>query len=262
MNSIQRILVFGLIAVTTTSCVRKAQIAAILQDNPEIIYDALAKDPAKFAAIAQKASNDARRAQMEKQREEEKKQIAAAIKNPINVELPKGRAVRGNASAPIQIVEFSDFECPFCKRGYDTVEALREKYKEKVFFVYRHLPLPMHPMAVPAAKRFEAIALQSQEKAYKYHDELFKNQKRISAEGEKYLDEAAKTVGANVAKMKTDMEGAAVKARLEEDKSAAQVLGFTGTPAFVVAGVPIKGAQPISSFEEILTARNVASAGN
>ncbi|MGZ6265262.1 MAG: DsbA family protein, partial [Bdellovibrionota bacterium] len=122
----------------------------------------------------------------------------------------------------------------------------------KVEFMFKNLPLPMHPMSMPAAKRFEAIALQSPEKAYKYHNEVFANQRELNAKGEKFLDEVAKKVGANVAQMKKDMDGEKVKARIQADMQEAEKFGISGTPGFIVQGVSIRGAYPFETFKGII----------
>jgi protein-disulfide isomerase len=177
------------------------------------------------------------------------------LKNPKTPDLPKDRAFRGNRKAPIIIVEFSDFQCPYCKVGFQTVEEVRKKYGAKVGFLFRNLPLPMHPFAMPAAKRFEAIALQSTKKAYEFHDQVFTNQEQLTAEGEKFLDDVATKLKVNMAKMKKDMDGDKVRERLEADRAEAQKNGFQGTPGFIVAGVTLPGAYPQPVFEQIIDTR-------
>jgi protein-disulfide isomerase len=107
---------------------------------------------------------------------------------------------------------------------------------------------------MPAAKRFEAIALQSSEKAFKFHDEVFQNQQKLQG-GEKYLDEVAKKVGADMARMQRDMESSAVRARIEADVEEAKKLEIRGTPGFVLNGVVVRGALPLAHFEQILEKR-------
>jgi len=186
----------------------------------------------------------------------EEARIAEELKNPKKVSMPKDRPVQGDRSAPIKIVTFSDFQCPFCKTGYSNVEEIRKKYGKKVVFAFRHLPLDFHPNALPAAKRFEAIAIQSAKKAYQFHDQIFQNQARLSgADAESYMDEVAKGLKINFQKMKKDMDSEVVTKRLDADKAEAKDLGFTGTPGFVVAGVTLRGAYPVPTFEHIIEER-------
>ncbi|MBM4303775.1 MAG: thiol:disulfide interchange protein [Deltaproteobacteria bacterium] len=184
----------------------------------------------------------------------EQAQKEEEFKNPKTPEMPGDRAVMGDRKALIKLFVYSDFQCPYCKRGYETVEELKKKYGSKLVVMFKHLPLPFHPMAKPAAQRFEAIALQSTKKAYAFHDEIFKDQEGLSR-GEEFLDEKVKKVGANVAKVKKDMTSAKVQKRIEADQAEAQKYGIQGTPGFVVAGITVKGAYPLQTFEEIIGQR-------
>ena len=154
--------------------------------------------------------------------------------------------------AKITIVEYSDFQCPFCSRGYDTMKALEQKYGDKIRVIYKHLPLEMHPQAMPAAQYFEAIALQDHGKAQKFHDMVFENQQELNEKKEKFLDEAAKKVGADLAKVKKDIKTDAVNDRIKKDMAEAQKFGFSGTPGFLVNGIAVRGAVPPQHFESII----------
>lgn len=194
---------------------------------------------------------DARFLQMMQQKAEAE-QREAEFKTPKKPKVSKERAALGSISAPILIVAYSDFQCPYCSRGANTIEEVRKKYGNKVGFVFKHLPLPFHPMAQPAAEYFEAIAIQDPKKAYLFHDEVFKNQEQLKTGGEGFLAELAKKVGADVAKVKKDLKGAVVQKRIEDDKAEAKEFQISGTPGFIVAGVTLKGAYPIAAFEEII----------
>ena len=106
---------------------------------------------------------------------------------------------RGNKDAPITLVEYSDFQCPYCSRGYKTVLSLLDKYKDKIRFVYKHLPLSFHPQAMITSQYYEALRLQSAEKAFKFHDKVYDEQKKLE-NGESFLKEVAKSVGADMGK--------------------------------------------------------------
>jgi protein-disulfide isomerase len=181
------------------------------------------------------------------------------LKNPKNPEMAGDRAVNGSRKAPIKVFVYSDFQCPYCKRGFETVEELKKKYGQKMVYMFKHLPLPFHPMAMPAAKRFEAIALHDAKKAYAFHDEVFKNQGDLNR-GEAFLDEVVKKVGANVEKVKKDMESPKVQQHLKADQEEAKKYNIQGTPGFVVAGMVIRGAYPLQTFEEIIEKK--ISSGN
>lgn len=233
-------------------CTSKDQLKSTLLKNPEIVFEVIEKNPAKFMETVEKASMAARKDMQAKAEEDQKKAMEEEFKNPKKPVISEDRAIRGSLKAPITIVEYSDFQCPYCKRGFSTAEEVRKKYGDKVVFIFKNLPLDFHPMAMPAAKRFEAIALQGSEKAYKFHDYVFTNQEKLGSGGEKFLDEAAKHAGADLGKMKKDMDGDKVKERLAADKKEAEQFGISGTPGFVVAGVALRGAYPIQNFDTII----------
>lgn len=200
------------------------------------------------------SQQDAQFLQMMQQRAEAE-QREQDLKSPKKPKLSKDRAVLGSLSAPIVIVAYSDFQCPYCSRGANTIEEVRKKYGKKVAFVFKHLPLPFHSMAQPAAEYFEAIAIQDPKKAYQFHDEVFKNQEQLQSGGENFLTEISKKIGADLARLKKDRNNPVVKKRIEEDKKEAQEFDIQGTPGFIVAGVALKGAYPIAAFEEIIEKR-------
>jgi protein-disulfide isomerase len=115
-------------------------------------------------------------------------------------------------------------------------------------------------MAMPAAKYFEAIAMQDPKKAEKFHDEVFSNQKELTADGEKYLKTVVKKVGANLAKVEKDMNSAGVQKRIATDMEEAKKFEFSGTPGFLINGVSLRGAYPVPEFKKIID-KQLASAG-
>ncbi len=239
-----------LVAACTPSV---SQMKKLITDNPEIITEAMDKNPGKFGEAIQKAAFEARRQAQAKQEEDKKKEMEEQYKNPKKVSI-ENRPLRGDKAAPMVLVVYSDFQCPYCQRGAATVEELTNKFGQKLQVVFKHLPLDFHPLAMPAAKRFEAIAKQSAKKAWEYHDLLFKNQQRMS-EGEKFLDDAAKKAGANMAQMKKDMESDGIKKIIEADMKEAGELGIRGTPGFLMNGVVVHGALPAQAFDEIVQKR-------
>lgn len=254
-KSVLGIVAVGIATLIFSSCASsKTDVKKVLLDNPDIIFEVLEKNPSKLVEVLEKVQVEARKMAQDKAEKEMKAQMDEEFKNPKKVEFPDNR-VRGNKAATIEIVEYSDFQCPYCQRGFMTVEEVRKKYGDKVKFIFKHLPLDFHPLAMPAAKRFEAIAIQSLDKAYKFHDEVFKNQQKLTAEGEKFLDDAAKKAGADIAAMKKKMESEEVKAIIAKDGEEAKKLGISGTPGFLVAGVTVRGAYPMSYFEQIIDRR-------
>lgn len=238
-------------ALFVTSCMNEKKVADLLKEKPEIIYDAIKADPAKFMETIQEVAQSAKGDMEKKRMEAEKQAFEDSFKEPLKPEIRSDEAVRGTKGAPLVLVEYSDFECPFCSRGYQTVNALMKKYDGKIQFIYKHLPLSFHPQAMISAQYFEAIRLQSEDKAFEFHDEIFKNQGKLRL-GKKFLDATAKKVGANMSKLKKDIDSEKVKERIEQDMAEAAKFGIQGTPGFVFNGIPVKGAYPPAHFDKIV----------
>jgi protein-disulfide isomerase len=232
--------------------VQPGQLKKTIEDNPDIIANAMEKHPEKFLPALEKLSDYARKQGAERQQAEMKAKMEEDLKNPKKPVITEQTPVEGNRNAPIFIVGYSDFQCPYCKMAFSTMEALKQKYGDKMAYVHKNLPLPFHPMAMPAAKRFVAITLQDVGKAYKFHDYVFENQDKLQQGGEKFLDTAAEKVGVNMAKLKKDLNSEEVKNRIEADSKEAKEFGVEGTPGFNVNGVMVRGALPQEYFEQII----------
>lgn len=227
------------------------QLTKMLEDHPEILAKAIEKNPEVVMGALQKAAQKVQAKQGAAAEAEEEAKFEEEFKNPLKPELDSKRAFLGEASAPVTIVEYTDFECPFCARGYTTLEKVREAYPKKVRVLVKNLPLPMHPMAMPAARRFEALKLQSPEKGYAFYHEVFKNQRGLK-DGEKYLDATVKKVGGDLARVKKDMNSDAIVDLIKKDMAEAESFGISGTPGFVVNGVTVRGAYPVEHFKKII----------
>jgi protein-disulfide isomerase len=155
--------------------------------------------------------------------------------------------VKGSENALITIVEFSDYQCPFCSRAHTTVQKLQEEYGDKVRVVMKQNPLSFHPRAKPAA--VAAMAAGEQGKYWEYHDKLFANAKALDdADLEKY----AKEIGLNMDKWKKDLTNAKYQQIIDRDQALAGQLGANGTPAFFINGRLLSGAQPIDNFRSLI----------
>jgi protein-disulfide isomerase len=159
----------------------------------------------------------------------------------------QGAPEKGNANAKLAIVEFSDFQCPFCRRVTPTLHQIEQEYGDKVRIVFKHLPLSIHPKA-PAA-HLAAEAAHRQGKFWQMHDLIFGNQEAMSPE--KYV-EYAKQLGLDVDRFKRDVASADVKNRVDADADEAAKLGVTGTPSFFINGRFLSGAQPFEAFKTLI----------
>ncbi len=177
-----------------------------------------------------------------------KHKTTVALRPPIVEVATAGRPEKGGgAKAPITIIEFSDYQCPFCKRAEGAVDEVVKTYGDKVRLVFRDYPLPMHPQARPAAEA--ANCANAQGKFWDYHAKLFANQ---SALGEEKLKEYAKDVGLDGAKFDQCLAEKPFKAAIDKDIADGEKVGVTGTPAFFINGRMLSGAQPFEKFKEVI----------
>ncbi len=155
----------------------------------------------------------------------------------------------GDNSAKVKIVEFSDFECPFCSKGADVVNEIKKRYKGKVQIEFRHFPLSFHPNARPAAEASACVNEQSSDKFWKFHDTVFKNQKALTAAD---LEKYAKDSGADLKKYKECMDSKKTAGIVQEDMTYAESIGVRSTPTFFINGELVAGALPIEDFAEMI----------
>jgi protein-disulfide isomerase len=154
---------------------------------------------------------------------------------------------QGPSNAPIEMVEFSDFQCPFCLRADPTVRQVLSTYGDRIRFVYRHFPLPNHPNAQPAAEA--AACADQQGKFWQYHDKLFADPSHL---GVADLKKRAVEVGLDTAKFDACVDSHASKAHVDADVRDGQEAGVNGTPAFFINGRMLSGAQPYDQFKRII----------
>jgi protein-disulfide isomerase len=158
-----------------------------------------------------------------------------------------GAPTKGTAGAPIELIEFSDFECPFCLRARPTVDQVLKTYGDRIRFVYRHYPLPGHPHARPAAEAAACAAEQNQ--FWPYHDRLFANPSKL---GTSDLKQTASDLGLDAAKFNECVDARKYKAAVDADVKEANEVGVDGTPAFFINGRMLSGAQPFSAFKRVI----------
>jgi|DewCreStandDraft_2_1066082.scaffolds.fasta_scaffold33849_1 protein-disulfide isomerase len=157
-----------------------------------------------------------------------------------------GRPARGPASAPVTIIEFSDYECPFCKRASSTVAEVLRHYGDKVRFVHRDFPLNFHQHARLAAEA--AACAHAQGKFWEYHDRLWKAED-LSESGLKSL---AKETGLDATKFDECLQKKPHTAAIDRDIEDGTAAGVNGTPAFFINGRMLSGAQPFEAFKQVI----------
>jgi protein-disulfide isomerase len=163
------------------------------------------------------------------------------------VELHAQDPAAGPQSAKVTIVEFSDFQCPYCSKASKTVQQLREAYGDKVRIVFKEHPLPFHDNASLAAQA--AAEANAQGSFWPFHDRLFANQKALARTD---LEATAQSLGLDMARFRSALDSGTHKAHVEQDSAQASALGATGTPAFFINGRLLSGAQPIEVFKQAI----------
>ncbi|WP_225875227.1 DsbA family protein [[Limnothrix rosea] IAM M-220] len=192
------------------------EVLEIIRNNPEAILEAV------------------QQYQQSQQQQQQQQQQAAAqeFRNTIttNPQVIIGDSpVMGSEDFKVVLVEFSDFECPFCARAHGTIKQFMDKHSDTVTLAYKHLPLQqIHPQATPAAAA--SWAAQQQGKFWEYHDALFENQQQL---GDRLYEEIAQDLELDLDKFKADQTAA--QPAIEQDIELARQLQLNGTPFFILA---------------------------
>lgn len=156
---------------------------------------------------------------------------------------------KGPSNAPITIVEFSDFQCPFCGEGSRRMEEVLKKYGRKVRLVYKNFPLPFHQNAHTAAQAAFCAKEEGDGKYWELHKLMFADQQNL---GRPAIAEKAKSIGLNIEKFEACLNEGRYRARVDQDVDQGRELGVQSTPTYFINGVLIAGAQPLAAFSEII----------
>ena len=204
--------------------IKKAQDLLAKGTKPADLYDALMKD-AKGPAAAEKK----------------------------NVPLPASAPAKGAKDAKVVIQEFSDFQCPYCKKAEDSVNEVMKNYGTKVKFVWRNYPLPFHqdaPLASQAA--MEAYKQKGADGFWKMHDKLYGGQGEKDGLKREALEKYAQEMNLDMTKFKNALDNSTHQAEIDADTAAGKAAGVSGTPAFFINGYEISGAQPYPKFRKLI----------
>ncbi len=208
------------------------QVLEILRKHPEVILESVEKYQRK---------------QQQQQSAAREKTISQITSNPSAI---VGKSPK-RGTGKVLLIEFSDFQCPYCAKAHTNVGQFIRKRSADVTLVYKHLPLTqIHAEAMPAAQA--AWAAQQQNKFWEFHDALFANQDKL---GNAFYQEVAKKLGLDMAKFDRDRNSAAAKSAIEADVKLARSLELNGTPAFMMNGQLFSGAVPVEELEQRLATK-------
>ena len=216
----------------------------ILREEPQIILDVLREHSEMVLDIAQQGSNQRRLKILQSQWTKE-----LDVTRPIAL---GDRPVRGKMDAPVTIVAFSDFTCPYCTQAAGMLDRLIEDSPEKVRLIFKHFPLEGHRFARMAAEYHVAATFQGSEKAWAFYDALFRSGKDVNDGGEELIKKAAESAGLDMKKLTADMKGKAsqIRAVIDEDIADGKSLGLQGTPNFLVNNLIVRGSLSKDLFNQ------------
>lgn len=247
-----------LVFLTATSCSSrderfKQRVSEMMEKNPELIVEVIQRNPQLISQAFQHAFDQAEKEQEQRRKTEEAALREQAMKIQYNPLVRADELIRGERNAPLVLVMYSDFECHLCARGAQTVRLLLQEYRGQIKVIYKHLPQQMHANAMISAKYYEALRLQNERFAVRFHDELFERQHELRR-GESFLKKMAQGIGADLRRLAHDLESDIVLERIEQDRMEAREFGLRGTPSFLLNGIPITGAYPPERFHELISA--------
>lgn len=188
-----------------------------------------------------------RQAYVAKLRESSKTKILLAEPESPSIKVSTdGYPTWGNKSAPVTVVEFSDFQCPFCARAVPTIQRLKKEYgPDKIKIVFHHMPLPNHNRAFPAS--LAAQCAEDQGKFWEMHDMLFENQQKLE---DADLKSYSQKLGLDATKFNECFDKKKHEELVNKSRKEAEGVGIQATPSFVINGTLLQGAQPFEKFKE------------
>lgn len=176
-----------------------------------------------------------------------KPDIHRLLPEPVRVAVEATGPGRGPENAPIKIVEFSDFQCPFCVRFVPVLEQVISKYGDKVRLVFRQFPLSAHPQAFKAAEA--SLCANDQGKFWDLHEAMFENQQQLQVDN---LKAKATALGMNAEQFNSCLDSGKFSASVQADIQAGIQAGVLGTPALFINGRFISGAVPLDQITKII----------
>jgi protein-disulfide isomerase len=216
-------------------------------------YDQVKPDIARF--IKNQKMQGVASEYYEQLKKEANVEILLAEWEPPKVQVDTTGPAKGPAAAPVTIVEFSDFECPFCVRAEPTVKQILDTYGDKVRLVFKDFPLPNHARAPKAAEAAHCAGAQG--KYWEMHEKLFASGGKLEVAD---LKAQAREIGVDGAKFDQCLDSGEKAPLVAANKKAGEAVGVTGTPAFFVNGRLLSGAQPFEEFKKVID-KELASAG-
>lgn len=236
-----------------TEIERKAH--PVSDDEISAVYEGVKERNGDQSESDQKAqiATNLRQARLRARRHEFLAELRARARIQVNIEPPRAdisaedSRAAGSKSAPVVIVEFTDFQCPFCGRAAATIGKLEQRYKEKIRVVFRDFPLTVHPDAAKAAEA--GSCANEQGKFWEMHDKLFQSQSDLKVAS---LERYAAELGLNTSQFNDCLGSGRYAQKWRQDIAEASAFGVRSTPSFFINGRLLVGAMPLESFAEVI----------
>jgi protein-disulfide isomerase len=230
-----------------TPVITDADVQAFYEQNKDVIAQPYAQVDSKIREYLTKQRTDA--AAREFYDALRTKHGISAHLPPYRVEVADIGPARGQNDAPVTIVEFGDFQCPFCKQAEASLRTVMDHHPHEVRLVFRNLPLTqLHPNAELAAEA--GVCAERQGKFWELHDAMYADQTALALNS---LKDTAQRLGLDTNRFSSCMTDGSYKSAIEADGKAALDLGLTGTPYFFINGRPVDGSVPVSTFETVIS---------
>jgi protein-disulfide isomerase len=229
------------------AAVTEADVLAWYNANPSRVQGAKldqVRQPIR-SLLTQQRTSQAYQSYVEKLRS--KASVRVSLEPPRQRVAAADGQARGPANAPIELIEFSDFQCPYCLRAHPIMKQVLSTYGDRIRFVYRNYPLANHPNARPAAEAAQCAAEQGQ--FWPYHDRLFAEPNKLADDD---LKQSAAALGLDAGRFNACFDSHKYKARVDADMQAGNEAGVDGTPAFFINGRMLSGAQPFEEFKKVI----------
>lgn len=218
------------------------QIGAYLKNHPEVILEVLSQHKVELYNLVM----DGREI---RQRMIWRDNIIRGLAKPMSPSVDPQRAILGDPRAKVLVVEYTDFLCPSCRQAAHNLERLLAKHPHRFKLLVKHLP--NSDMSRQLALYYEAIARQDRDKAWRFYQAVFQDQDRIAEQGLAALQPLLKKLGLDQALLSKDLADKALAKRLDDDLAEGKAFTLHGTPAFVSAGVGMRGPAPVAAFEDL-----------
>ena len=211
-----------------------------LKNHPDLVLEILREHSESVLDIAQQGSNIRRKKNMELQwREDLKKAKSVTTTN---------RPVLGPANAPVTVIAFSDFTCPYCQQAAEVLDRIVRARPQDVRVIFKHMPYSKDSPARLAAEYFVAASLQNNHAPWLLYKSFFAEPEKLTAEAQSFTARVAEQAGLDMKKLTADLKSKKINAIIEEDQSDAKKLNVEGTPFFLVNNLTVRGAVPYDIF--------------